>query len=228
MGTQRGDEPNIALPEVAERLFHKAGYGVVYPSQLGDLCCGKPFESKGMMDAANLKAGELEEALRDASDGGRLPIVFDTSPCAYRMKQFVQGRLPIYDSIEFVHDRILPRVTLAPRAESLTIHPVCSVRNMGTSEKLLAIAQKCTRQPVAMIDDVLCCGFAGDKGFSFPELNKHALRHLSSSLPPGCSAGYSTSRTCEIGLSAHAGFSYKSILYLVDACVVEETVRRLP
>lgn len=228
MGTQRGDEPNVALPEVAERLFRKAGFNVVYPSRLGDLCCGKPFESKGMMEAADLKAGELEEALRDASDGGRMPVVFDTSPCAYRMKQFVKGRLPIYDSIEFLHDRVLPRVTLVPRAESLTVHPVCSVRNMGTAGKLIAIAQKCTRQPVAMIDDVLCCGFAGDKGFSFPELNKHALRHLTSSLPAGCASGYSTSRTCEIGLSEHAGFSYRSILHLVDACVVEDTVGKMP
>lgn len=31
-------------------------------------------------------------------------------------------------------------------------------------------------------------------------------------------AGYSNSRTCEIGLSAHAGIPYRSILYLVDRC----------
>lgn len=223
MGTQRGDEPNVALPVIAERLFRKAGYDVVYPSRLGGLCCGQPFESKGMMDAADLKAGELEAALREASDGARMPIIFDTSPCAYRMKRFLDGRLPIHDSIEFIHDQVLPRVTLVPRAEPVTIHPVCSVRNMGTVEKLSAIAQGCSQQRVVMIDDVLCCGFAGDKGFRFPELNKHALRHLKSSLPPGCSSGYSTSRTCEIGLSEHAGFPYKSILYLVDACVVEET-----
>ena len=31
-------------------------------------------------------------------------------------------------------------------------------------------------------------------------------------------AGYSNSRTCEIGLSLHSGLYYKSILYLVDEC----------
>ena len=45
-----------------------------------------------------------------------------------------------------------------------------------------------------------------------------AARTCTASLPAGCSAGYSTSRTCEIGLSEHAGVPYRSIVYLVDAC----------
>jgi len=68
------------------------------------------------------------------------------------------------------------------------------------------------------VDEVLCCGFAGDKGFNRPELNDHALRDLKAAIPPRCVTGYSTSRTCEIGLSEHAGIPYESILFLVDAC----------
>jgi D-lactate dehydrogenase len=88
---------------------------------------------------------------------------------------------------------------------------------MGTVEKLTAIAARCSRNVVAP-DDVLCCGFAGDKGFSRPELNDHALRHLKQALPRDCSGGYSSSRTCEIGLSEHAAIPYRSIFQLVDAC----------
>ena len=51
-----------------------------------------------------------------------------------------------------------------------------------------------------------------------PELNEHALRHLKRALPAGCDAGYSSSRTCEIGLSEMAEFPYQSILYLVERC----------
>ena len=69
-----------------------------------------------------------------------------------------------------------------------------------------------------MPDAVGCCGFAGDRGFTHPELNEHALRHLRPALPADCSGGYSTSRTCEIGLSDAAGIPYESILYLVDRC----------
>jgi len=217
MGAQRGHDGVEMLPKVAERLFERAGFDVLYPSALAGQCCGQPFESKGLLDAANLKAAELEAALHDASEGGRWPIVFDTSPCAYRMKKYVAGRLAIQDSIEFVHDVVLPRVTLTPQPQAVAVHPVCSVRKMGTVDKLMAIAGRCSAQ-VVTTDEVQCCGFAGDRGFIRPELNEHALRHLKASLPAGCASGYSTSRTCEIGLSEQASFPYQSILYLVERC----------
>ena len=47
MGPQRGDDAE-PLPVVAERLFRKAGFDVVYPRQLAGLCCGQPFESQGL------------------------------------------------------------------------------------------------------------------------------------------------------------------------------------
>ena len=117
------------------------------------------------MDVADMKSAELEHVLHDASEGGRLGIVFDTSPCAFRMKRFLAGRLDVRDSIEFIHDTVLPRVTLAQRPEAVAIHPVCSVRKMGTVDKLNAIAARCSAD-VVCVDEVTCCGFAGDKGFN--------------------------------------------------------------
>jgi D-lactate dehydrogenase len=216
MGPARGDDFD-ALPDAAARLFAKAGYGVVYPERIGSLCCGQPFESKGMFAAADGKSAELEAALRDASEGGRLPIVFDTSPCAFRMRRFCGERLPVHDVVEFIHDRVLARVRIVQQPGSVAVHPVCSVRKMGSVEKLAAIAARCCER-VVTVPDVQCCGFAGDKGFSMPELNEHALRRLGSALPAGCTQGYSSSRTCEIGLSEQAGFPYRSIVHLVDAC----------
>jgi len=217
MGAQRGDDDVEPLPVVAERLFRRAGFDVVYPAGLDGLCCGQPFESKGLVAAADLKSKELEAALRDASEGGRWPIVFDTSPCSYRMRKGLAGRLPVHDSIEFVHDVVLARVAITPSPEAVAVHPVCSLRKMGGVDKLLAIAGRCSTA-VATIDDVLCCGFAGDRGFVRPELNEHALRLLKASLPAGCASGVSSSRTCEIGLSEQAGFPYRSILHLVERC----------
>jgi D-lactate dehydrogenase len=223
MGPQRGDGDSLQpMPETAERLFRKAGFDVLYPRGLAGLCCGQPFESKGLVEAADAKAAELEAALdaavRAASEDGRMPIVFDTSPCAYRMQKFLAGRLVVHDVIEFVHDEVLPRVDLRPREATVAVHPVCSVRKMGLADKLTAIAARCATQ-VVTVDEVQCCGFAGDRGFTHPELNAHALRHLKAALPPGCEAGYSTSRTCEIGLSEFAGRPYRSIVQLVEACV---------
>jgi D-lactate dehydrogenase len=217
LGPQRGHNGVEALPEVAERLFRRAGFDVVYPAGMDRLCCGQPFDSKGLAEAAALKSAELETALADASEGGRWPIVFDTSPCAYRMQKQLAGRLPVHDSIAFVHDTLLPRLRITPQAEAVGVHPVCSVRKMGHTDQLMAIARRCSREVVA-VDTVQCCGFAGDRGFLRPELNEHALRHLKAALPEGCHSGYSSSRTCEIGLSEMSGRPYGSILYLVERC----------
>ncbi|WP_348533128.1 FAD-linked oxidase [Halomonas sp. 11-S5] len=53
------------------------------------------------------------------------------------------------------------------------------------------------------------------KGFTTPELNASALAGLAEQVAE-CSAGYSNSRTCEIGLSQHGGIPYRSILSLLD------------
>jgi D-lactate dehydrogenase len=88
---------------------------------------------------------------------------------------------------------------------------------MGEVDKLVAIAKRCSSEVVS-VPDVLCCGFAGDKGFNRPELNEYALRHLKEAIPTDCRYGYSSSRTCEIGLSEQSGIPYHSIINLVNAC----------
>ena len=76
---------------------------------------------------------------------------------------------------------------------------------------MLALARTCARE-VIVPEHIQCCGFAGDKGLMTPELNAAAARPGTQRLP----SGFSNSRTCEMGLSQHAGIPYHSILYLVD------------
>ncbi len=83
--------------------------------------------------------------------------------------------------------------------------------------KLQNIAKACAER-VIVPDGVTCCSWAGDKGFTQPELNDSALHNLKPALTEDCEAGYSTSRTCEIGLSYHSGLYYRSIVYLVNQC----------
>jgi D-lactate dehydrogenase len=217
LGPARDDKLNDDVPTVTDRLLRKAGCDVVYPKLLPRLCCGQPFESKGLAEAADLKSAELEQVLREASEGGTLPIVFDTSPCAYRMKRRLEGRLRVLDIVEFLHDHALARLEIEKQPGPVALHPVCSVRKQGLEGKLMKVAEACA-ESVVMPPEIQCCGWAGDKGFTTPELNAHALRHLRAALPGDCAAGYSSSRTCEIGLSHHSGVSYRSIVYLVDAC----------
>jgi len=95
------------------------------------------------------------------------------------------------------------------------LHPVCSAEHMGLTEKLNQIAKACVTNAY-LPDQVSCCGFAGDRGFTVPELNESALHNYKGGIPSEVTEGYSSSRTCEIGLSEQTGIDYKSIIYLVD------------
>ena len=73
---------------------------------------------------------------------------------------------------------------------------------------------------VLVPEGVGCCAFAGDKGFTNPELNRYALRKLRPQVEKNhIERGYSNSRTCEIGLQYHSGIPYMSIVYLVNECM---------
>jgi D-lactate dehydrogenase len=207
------------LPDRFLEVCARAGLEVVLVGSGSEsgLCCGMPFESKGLLDTADAKSAELEKALFAASAGGSLPIAFDTSPCALRMRRYLADRLPILDVAEVAHDWLLPRLELHRQEMSIAVHITCSTRRMGLEDKVLAVARACAAK-VEVPAEVGCCGFAGDKGFTTPELNAHALRSLKDSLPAGVSSGVSTSRTCEIGLSAASGKPYRSLIHLLEVC----------
>ena len=93
---------------------------------------------------------------------------------------------------------------------------------MGLTNKLIKVAKLCSNN-VLVPEEIVCCGFAGDKGFTLPELNEHGLRKLKSQIDSHqTTAGYSNSRTCEIGLNTHGGIPYMSIAYLVDRCTTKK------
>jgi D-lactate dehydrogenase len=217
MGPAKGDPDQVALTTVTKRILKKAGYGVIYPDNMDRLCCGMPFSSKGLKQPGDEKAAELEKALLEASRGGELPVLCDTSPCLHRMRQVMDPQLKLFEPVEFVHDFLMDRLLFQQTPDTISVHLTCSSQKMGLEKKLLAVAGACARE-VIVPDGVGCCGFAGDRGFSVPELNASALANLKSALAGKCTVGYSNSRTCEIGLSLHSGIHYKSILYLVDRC----------
>ncbi len=217
MGLQRGSSEQQSLAEVTVALLNKAGFEVIYPENLDALCCGMPFQSKGLFEAANSKALQTEAALLTASNNGDYPIYSDTSPCTLRMQESIDNRLQIFEAVQFIQQFVLERLQITPVQEPIALHITCSSARMGLADNLVSLAKACARE-VIIPDQITCCGFAGDKGFSTPELNASALRSLKDSLPSNCREGFSTSRTCEIGLSEHSGIEYKSIVYLLERC----------
>lgn len=213
--SEKYSKEEVSLTQKTEELLIRAGYTVIYPENLNSLCCGMPFNSKGYTDVANPKSTQLEEALYKASEYGKYPVLYDMSPCFYMShSHFTQKDLHVYDPIRFMLKFVMPRLEVKNPKKMATIFPICSVKKSGLMEDLVKLTKLCA-QDVNLIQ-TNCCGFAGDRGFTHPELNRHGQRYLKEQIPAGCTEGYSTSRTCEIGMEEYSDINFKSIFYLID------------
>lgn len=212
--TSKG-EKNRPLVETVVALCAKAGYEVIFPEKMENLCCGMIWSSKGMPDISRLKSDELEAVLAEASENGRWPVICDQSPCLHHMQEYFKS-VTVIEVHDFVARYLAPNLEFNPVDRRVALHLTCSTRQMGLSDKLIDLARKCTRH-LLLPAGVGCCGFAGDRGFTHPELNAYALRNLRAELEEfGATEGYSNSRTCEIGLSLHGHIPYRSLIYLID------------
>lgn len=209
------------LVEEMVSLLGKAGYEVIFPENMSSLCCGTIWESKGMPEIADRKTAELEEALWQASEQGRYPVLCDQSPCLHRMKHKIK-KMRLYEPAEFILGFLADRLDFHQTDTPVAIHLTCSMRLMDKTGKMIELAKMCSTD-VVVPEGVGCCGFAGDKGMTHPELNKYALRKLKDQVK-GIPVGYSNSRTCEIGLATNSGIPYVSIAYLVNRCTTAKSV----
>ncbi len=209
------------LVEEMVSLLNKAGYEVIFPENMSSLCCGTIWESKGMPEIADRKTKELEDALWKASEEGRYPVLCDQSPCLHRMKHKIK-RMRLYEPSEFILEFLADRLDFHKTDTPVAIHLTCSMRLMHKTDKMLDLARMCSTN-VVVPEGVGCCGFAGDKGMTHPELNKYALRKLKAQVK-GIPVGYSNSRTCEIGLATNSGIPYVSIAYLVNRCTTAKRI----
>jgi D-lactate dehydrogenase len=211
-----------SLTQVTLALLEKAGFEVISPNFTGE-CCGMPFNSKGQFEQANQKRDSMLSKLSELSEQGKYPILIDTSPCKSMLlenKEKIMG-LSLYEPVGFIEDILVSHLNFTPIDETIMLHVTCTSRKMGLADKMQQLAIRCSNQ-VIIPEHIQCCGFAGDKGFTTPELNENALAPLKAQIPRDCNAGYSNSKTCEIGLSHHTGIDYQSIIYLVDKATTKK------
>ncbi len=215
MGLSKGSPVKNTLVNEMVQLCRKAGYEVIFPEGLEKMCCGTIWESKGMLDIADRKTAELDEALWQASEQGKYPIVCDQSPCLHRMRKCIT-RMQLYEPVEFIWEYLRDRLEFTPIDRHIALHFTCSTREMGLVDKMTSLARLCSNN-VFLPEGVGCCGFAGDRGWTHPEVNRWALRKLRRQLVDNrIEMGYSNSRTCEVGLETNGGIPYQSIVYLVN------------
>ena len=218
MGPARGDDgADASVHEKIMSILAKADYEVIIPTDTNALCCGMLFNSRGMKDPAAVKGNDLEAALLEASEGGKIPILTDTSPCLQTIKNQLQApelRFSLYEPVEFINTFLLDKLEFTQVRDDVAIHVPCSSKKMGVESSFKTIAEKCAGK--VHESGIPCCGMAGDRGMRYPELTGGSLQHLNPEVAGKCSDGYSTSRTCEMSLSNHSGVNFRGLVYLVD------------
>jgi D-lactate dehydrogenase len=201
----------------------------VMPNVSGS-CCSQVFSSKGYQEAYQFTANKIIEKLWADSRQGALPIVIDVSSCAYSLKnlrhtltgenQVKYDGLTILDSVDFMHDMVMPRLNVKTKKGSVVLHPVCSLQKMQTQDKFVGIANYFAEKVTVPLH-AGCCGMAGDRGFLFPELTASATMPEALEVCRHEYHGYySSTKTCEMAMSAAVKENYESILYLVDEAVL--------
>ena len=219
-----------ALDPVVEALVEvsaRAGLPVWIPEDVAGTAAGCPGARKGFGEAHSPQGerdGRAALALErggGAADRGRRRLlhrsIADPGEGVLAEENAERlAKLEILDSVAWAHDRLLPWLEVGEKVGSATVHPTCATRHLGLAHRLEALAD-------ALADDVYvapsatCCGFAGDRGISHPELTAAATapeaaevagRHFDAHL--------SSNRTCEIGLERATGEPYESVILLLE------------
>lgn len=210
-------------------VSEKAGVKCFIPDNIGGVCCGQIYSSKGYSKAFAFTANDTISKIWEWTDAGRLPLVLDITSCTHTLQtcrpvltpenRQKYDALKIIDSIDYIADYLLPKVSIARLKDKVVLHPVCSLQKMGLEGKFLKIARALAHQ-VEVPLHAGCCGMAGDRGFLFPELTRSATLPEASDVKQQDYDGYySSAKTCEIALSEAVGKNYESIIYLLDECM---------
>ena len=211
----QGYDDQRSLQQVVESLCNKAQIDIIYPEHIENLCCGLSFENYDDVHERAVK--DLHDALMKASQNGKYPIVIDHSACFNHAFKHMPD-LEINDISEFLCKFVVPRLDITKCDERVLVHKQCKIKVLGKSQYIEDLARLCSDN-VFNIKSFACDGFAGQKGFFTPELNKCATKDLASEVAEyGATLGVSSSSTCEIGLGESGGIPFVSVAYLLDRC----------
>ena len=211
----QGYDDQRSLQQVVESLCNKAQIDIIYPEHIENLCCGLSFENYDDVHERAVK--DLHDALMKASQNGKYPIVIDHSACFNHAFKHMPD-LEINDISEFLCKFVVPRLDITKCDERVIVHKQCKIKVLGKSQYIEDLARLCSDH-VFNIKSFACDGFAGQKGFFTPELNKVATKDLASEVAEyGATLGVSSSSTCEIGLGESGGIPFVSVAYLLDRC----------
>ncbi|MCW8090843.1 FAD-binding and (Fe-S)-binding domain-containing protein [Alteromonas sp. ASW11-130] len=206
------NKQQLPLQYVVTSLLNKAGIQVIIPEDSDNLCCGQPWQSKGYAELADKKNNQTSQSIHHLNSGKEYPVLTDASSCALQFKLSGQS---YWELSAFLLEHVVPKLQIVPLNETVLLHTTCSTKRNKQADMLRQLTQLCVDR-IIEVDEISCCGFAGEKGFWLPELNESALAPIKETDIASCRRGVSNNRSCEIGLSRYSGIEFSHVAYLLD------------
>lgn len=195
-------------------LAARAGVVIRVPARLAESCCGLPFASKGFPTAAGKVRSATAAILRAETEEGRLPVIVDGSSCAHAMTTL--AGFTIGDTISFTRRHLLPRLKVTAPLPDAALHLTCGAQHLHQEEDLRALAAKVVAR-VTIPASNGCCGFAGDRGVTHPELTASATAPMADEIAAlGHTLGLTSNLTCGIGMARATGIPFRDLLDVLE------------
>jgi D-lactate dehydrogenase len=190
-----------------QSLCSKAGFDFRSINHFEKHCCGLTNYNLGDWQSATEKAESLKALILSRHLSGKNSyIVSDSEACWQHLNQ-VQGEPPFHHLADFCVLHLFKKLKITPLKGKLLVHTSCSARRNGQAESWLAAVRHCAEQ-IECLKDIECCGFAGSKGFTYPDLNRHVLGELHPKILEEAVCGVSDSISCSWGLSKHTSIRF--------------------
>jgi D-lactate dehydrogenase len=129
---------------------------------------------------------------------------------------------------------LLPRLQATGQLPSIgishVVHPTCSEQRHGW---VAGLAEAVDHLGTAIVPSAAgCCGMAGDKGWSTPDLTAGATAREAAQVV-GATAGICTSTTCGLAMEAATGVPYRHLFLavaerLVPGAAVQTAIAKAP
>lgn len=233
-GIDGDGKPAMNSTQAFQELALRAGLSWRTPKNIGSMCCGTPWKSKGMLKGYAVMQLRVLRGLWDASEEGTIPIVCDAASCTEGlqvMRDVVKEaalqdpkwkKLKIIDAVEYCATTMVPLLEIRRQLQSLVLHPTCSLTHLGLIEEMRTIGAAVS-QEVVIPKHWGCCAYAGDRGMLHPELTKSATRQEAAEVNQRKYEAYaSVNRTCEQGMTEATGQNYQNLMQLLEWATRQE------
>ncbi|MCQ4618496.1 FAD-binding oxidoreductase [Corynebacterium sp. CCUG 65737] len=199
------------------KLVERAGLSLVVPEGIDGMCCGTPWASKGMAAGHDIMQSRVNDELIAATDGGRLPVIVDATSCTHGFQDMAETiGITVIDAVAFVGDKVVDKLDVTDKIDSITLHPTCSAAHLSLIDDLSQVAAAAA-ETVNVPPEWNCCGYAGDRGMLHPELTQAATKREAEEVAGFDSQCHASSnRTCELGLTAATGKDYEHVLEVLE------------